>query len=179
MLLNHILLSCLVFVSPIFPPVIIPFAYTLIGVRLLQGAGPMALSLATVLPATLSSVMIWLLYGYAHKWILKFKEKRNNQDFISRFEYRISKYIENRKGLSKINKKIKNYLSTKDSKIILFLATIFAIDSAIPDIVVVGIVRKKLPFPLFILAAIIGKCTVYLPVIWLGEGLLILIKSWF
>jgi hypothetical protein len=43
----------------------------------------------------------------------------------------------------------------------------------------VWIVRKKLPFPLFILAAIIGKCTVYLPVIWLWEWLLILIKSWF
>jgi hypothetical protein len=26
-------------------------------------------------------------------------------------------------------------------------------------------VRKKLPFPLFVLAAIIGKATVYLPVI--------------
>jgi hypothetical protein len=33
-------------------------------------------------------------------------------------------------------------------------------------------VRKRLPFPLFILAAIIGKSTVYLPVIWWAKRIL-------
>jgi hypothetical protein len=127
------------------------------------------MSFATVLPAAASSIMIWLLYGYMHKKILRFKEKRNNDDRISRIENRISKYMENRKRLSKLNKKITTYLETRNSKRVLFLLTIVAIDSAIPDIVAIGIVRKKLPFPLFILAAFIGKCTVYLPVIRLGK----------
>jgi membrane protein YqaA with SNARE-associated domain len=101
-----------------------------------------------------------------HRWILAFKEKRDNKDRISRLENRLAKYLENKKRLSKLNKKITNYLETKNSKRVLFLLTIVAIDSAIPDIVATGIVRRKLPFPLFILAAIIGKSTVYLPVIW-------------
>jgi hypothetical protein len=120
-------------------------------------------------PAALSSTLIRLLYGYIHKKILKFKEKRNNDDRISRLEKRFAKYLENRKRLSKLNTKITNYLETRNSKLVLFLLTIVAIDSAIPDIVAIGIVRKRLPFPLFILAAMIGKCTVYLPVIRLGK----------
>jgi hypothetical protein len=94
-----------------------------------------------------------------------FKKKRNDNDWISRVEYKISAYIESKKKLNNLNTRIKNYLTTKNSMALLFFATIIAIDSAIPDIVVVGIVRKKLPFPLFVLAAIIGKATVYLPVI--------------
>ncbi|HMS91768.1 MAG TPA: hypothetical protein PKC87_06090 [Candidatus Absconditabacterales bacterium] len=165
MLLKHIIISCLVIISPIFPPVIIPITYTLMGIRLVQGAGPIAMSIGTVIPAALSSIAIWLLYGYMHRWILKFKEKRDNKDWISRWESKFATYIENRKGLNKFNKKITNYLEAKNSKRVLFLLTIVAIDSAIPDIAVIGIVRKRLPFVLFIIAATIGKATVYLPVI--------------
>jgi membrane protein YqaA with SNARE-associated domain len=101
-----------------------------------------------------------------HKRILAFKAKRNHDDRISRLENRFARYLENKKRLSNINRKITNYLETKNSKRVLFLLTIVAIDSAIPDIVAIGIVRKRLPFRLFIVAAVIGKCTVYLPVIW-------------
>ncbi len=177
MLLKHIIISCLVVISPIFPPAIIPLTYTLMGIRLLQWAGPIAMSFATVIPAALSTIFIRLLYGYFHKKILKFKEARNNNDWISRLEKRFAKYLENRKKLSKLNNRITDYLETKNSKLVLFLLTIVAIDSAIPDIVAIGIVRKRLPFPLFILAALIGKCTVYLPVIRLWKGLLIRFKG--
>ncbi|EKD25221.1 MAG: hypothetical protein ACD_80C00102G0013 [uncultured bacterium (gcode 4)] len=166
MLLKHIIISCLVIISPIFPPIIIPITYTLMGIRLVQGASPITMSLATVIPATLSSILIRLLYGYMHKRILAFKEKRDNKDRISRLEKRFAEYVENKKRLSNFNSKIKNYLETRNSTLVLFLLTIVAIDSAIPDIAAIGIVRKKLPFPLFILAALIGKSTVYLPVIW-------------
>lgn len=155
----------MVIISPIFPPAIIPITYTLIGIRLLQGAGPIAMSFATVLPAAASSILIWLLYGYMHRRILAFKAKRDNKDRISRLENRFAKYLENRKKLSKLNKRITNYLETRNSRRVLFLLTIVAIDSAIPDIVAIGIVRRKLPFRLFIIAAVIGKSTVYLPII--------------
>lgn len=174
MLLKHLIISCLVVISPIFPPVIIPITYTLMGIRLVQGAGPIAMSLATVIPATISSILIRLLYGYVHKLILAFKAKRDNKDWISRLENKFATYIENRKWLSKFNKKITNYLGTKNSKRTLFLLTIVAIDSAIPDIVAIWIVRKRLPFPLFILAAFIGKSTVYLPIIWWAKRILTL-----
>lgn len=177
MLLDHLLLSFLVFISPVFPPAIIPFAYALIGVRLVQWDGPTGLSFTTVIPAALSSIVIWLMYWYLHKKIQAFKTKRNNQDFISRMQYKVSTYLEKKKKISKINQKIKNYLATRNSKIALFLVTIFAIDSAIPDVIAIGIVRKKLPFPLFVLAAVLGKATVYLPVIWLGKWLLIRFKT--
>lgn len=161
-------------ISPVFPPIFIPIAYTLIGVRLLQGAWPVAMSFATVVPAAASSILIRLLYGYVHRRILRFKTNRNNKDRISRLEKKFADYIENRRRLSKINKKITNFLETKNSKVVLFLLTIVAIDSAIPDIVAIGIVRKRLPFLLFILAAIIGKSTVYLPIIrWTKRILMI------
>ena len=123
------------------------------------------MSFGTVVPAAVSSVLIWLLYGYAHKKVIAFKHKNEHKDRISRIEKRFGEYVENRSRLSKLNAKITGYLETKNSKLVLFLLTIVAIDSAIPDIVAIGIVRKRLPFTLFILAAVIGKSTVYLPVI--------------
>ena len=97
MLLKHIVISLLVIISPVFPPAIIPITYTLIGIRLLQGAGPIAMSFGTVIPAAASSILIRLLYGYAHRKILEFKAKRDNKDWISRLENRFATYIENRK----------------------------------------------------------------------------------
>jgi len=97
MLLKHLIISCLVIISPIFPPAIIPVTYTLMGIRLLQGAGPIAMSFGTVLPAAASSILIWLLYGRLHRRILAFKEKRDNKDRISRLEKRFVKYMENKK----------------------------------------------------------------------------------
>ncbi len=172
MLLRHILISVVVFISPVFPPAIIPIAYTLIGIRLVQWAGPIAMSFGTVIPAAASSIIIRLLYGYMHRWILAFKAKRDNKDRISRLENKFATYIENRKKLNKLNNKLTGYLETKNSKLVLFLLTIVAIDSAIPDIVAIGIIRKRLPFPLFVIAAIIGKATVYLPVIWWAKRIL-------
>lgn len=177
MLLKHIIISLLVIISPIFPPAILPITYTLMGVRLIQWSDPVAMSFATVIPGAISSILIRLLYGYIHRWILAFKTKRNNKDRISRLEKRLAKYIANKKRLSKMNNKITSYLETRKSKGVVFLLTILAIDSAIPDIVVIGIVRKKLPFFLFILAAIIGKATVYLPVIRAGKWILNLFGS--
>lgn len=172
MLLKHIIISCLVMISPIFPPIIIPITYTLIGIRLVQGAWPVAMSLATVIPATISSILIRLLYGYVNKKIISFKTERDNKDWISRLQKRFAEYIGNRKRLSKLNNKITDYLETRNSKLVLFFLTIIAIDSAIPDMVAIGIVRNKLPFPLFILAALIGKSIVYLPVIWWAKLIL-------
>lgn len=175
MLLRHLIISLLVVVSPVFPPAIIPITYTLIGIRLLQWANPITMSVATVIPATMSSVLIRLLYGYINKRISAFKKNRNNDDRISHLQRRFTSYIENTKRLNRINTKIKQYLTTQNSKIMLFLMTILGIDSAIPDFVIIGIVRKKLPFPLFILAAFIGKAIVYLPIILAGKGILYLI----
>ncbi len=123
------------------------------------------MSLATIVPATISTILIRLLYGYAHKKILAFKAKKNHNDRFSRIEKKFTEYIENKKRLNKLNQKITKHLKTKNSKMGLFLLTIVAIDSAIPDIVAIGIIRKSLPFPLFILATIIGKSIVYLPII--------------
>ncbi|MEI6673389.1 MAG: hypothetical protein WCL02_09145 [bacterium] len=50
-----------------------------------------------MIPAATSSIIIWLLYGYAHKRIIKFKAKRDNKDWISRLEKKLATYIENRK----------------------------------------------------------------------------------
>ena len=97
MLLKHLIISILVIISPIFPPAIIPITYTLMGIRLLQGAGPIAMSFGTVLPAAASSILIRLLYGYVNKRILAFQEKRDNKDRISRLENKFATYIQNRK----------------------------------------------------------------------------------
>ncbi len=174
MFIKQILLSFLVFISPLFPPVIIPFSYWIIAFLLAQNYSPRILSIITILPAAISSIIIRFFYWYVHKKILDYKHKRDNKDIISRIENRIIKYFENKKNLNKINQRIKKHLDANHGQLILFFVTIFAIDSAIPDFVVVGIVRKKLNFRLFLLASIIGKAIVYAPVIFIWKWILTL-----
>lgn len=174
MLTKQILLSFLVFISPLFPPVIIPFSYWIIAFLLAQNYSVRTLSIITILPAAFSSAIIWFFYWYVYKKISDYKHKREHKDMISRIENRIIKYFENKKGLNKINQKIKKHLDANHGQLILFFVTILAIDSAIPDFVVVGIVRKKLNFRLFLLASIIGKTIVYAPVIFLWKWILTL-----
>ncbi len=171
---KQIFLSFLVFISPLFPPVIIPFSYWIMAFLLAQNFNPWTLWIITILPAALSSVLIRFFYWYVYKRISNYREKKDNKDIISRTENRIVKYFENKKKLSRINHWIKGHLNAKHGQFILFLITIFAIDSAIPDFIVVGIVRKKLNFWLFLLAAIIGKTIVYAPVIFIWKWILIL-----
>jgi len=172
MIIKQILLSFLVFISPLFPPVIIPFSYWIIAFLLAQNYSPWLLCSITIIPAVLSSLMIRFFYWYVHKRILSYKEKNENKDVISRIENKIAKYIQNKKKLSKINQKIKSHLWANHWQLLLFIITIVAIDSAIPDFVVVWIVRKRLNFLLFMIAAIIGKAIVYAPVIFIGKWIL-------
>jgi len=174
MIIKQILLAFLVFISPLFPPVIIPFSYWIVALLLAQNYNPLILCIITIIPAALSSLMIRFFYWYVHKKIIAYKEKKDNKDIISRIEHKIAKYIENKKKLSKINQKIKSHLWANHWQLLLFLITILAIDSAIPDFVIVWIVRKKLNFWLFIIAAIIGKTIVYAPVILIWKWILTL-----
>ncbi len=174
MFIKQILLSFLVFISPLFPPLIIPFSYWIIALLLAQNYNPRIVSIITILPAAFSSIMIRFFYWYVYKKILNYKNKNDNKDMISKIENRLVKYFKNRKKLNKISQKIKHHLSADHGQLILFFVTIFAIDSAIPDFIVVGIVRKKLNFRLFLLASIIGKTIVYAPVIFIWKWILIL-----
>lgn len=174
MLIKQILLSFLVFISPIFPPVFIPFSYWIIAFLLSQNYSTRTLSIITILPATISSILIRFFYWYVYKKLSDYKHKKEHKDIISRIENKILKYFENKKSLNKINQKIKKHLDANHGQLILFFVTIIAIDSAIPDFVVVGIVRKKLNFLLFLLAAIIGKAIVYAPVIFIWKWVLTL-----
>jgi len=174
MLIKQILLSFLVFISPLFPPVIIPFSYWIIAFLLTQNYSTRTLSIITILPAAFSSIIIRFFYWYVYKKISDYKHKRKHKDIISRIENKIIKYFENKKGLNKINQKIKKHLDTNHGQLILLFVTILAIDSAIPDFVVVGIVRKKMNFRLFLLSCIIGKTIVYAPVIFLWKWILTL-----
>jgi len=171
MFLKFLFISILVFVSPVFPPVIIPFSYIVIWWYLLNWIDPILLSIFTVGPATISTIAIWFLYGHINNKISSLKDKKNNNR-ISKVESKIVNYTKSKKRLDKVNKKIIWFLESKKNVFVFFIITVFAINSAIPDIIVIWVVRKRLKLRMFICATIIWKAIVYLPIIWAGKWLL-------
>ena len=61
------------------------------------------------------------------------------------------------------------YLEKRSGRIITFLFAIFCYVPVIPDIIATRILYKKIKFPYFIIAAIIGKGITHIPFIFLGK----------
>jgi uncharacterized membrane protein YdjX (TVP38/TMEM64 family) len=65
--------------------------------------------------------------------------------------------------------KWEKYLEKRSGRIITFLFAIFCYIPIIPDIIATRILYKKIKFPYFIIAAIIGKSITHIPFIFLGK----------
>ena len=170
MFLQYLLLGTLVFISPIFPPIIIPFSYTTIGALLLQHAQPFSLAIITIVSASGSSILIRVLQK---DLIGRFATYRKNSSGpLARISNSITQRFTQQKQLSKLNTKLKQHLERDHGQFILFGITILAIQSAIPDLIIIRMLHKKLHFGYFLLAVILGKAIVYLPVIYIGKGIL-------
>jgi uncharacterized membrane protein YdjX (TVP38/TMEM64 family) len=67
---------------------------------------------------------------------------------------------------------VEKYIEKKSGRIATFLFAIFCYAPIIPDIISTRMLYKKIKFPYFIIAVIIGKSITHIPFIFVGKSIL-------
>lgn len=173
MIAQLIALCFIIFTWPIMPPILIPLSYSLTWVLLVQNADPITLSILSVGSAVLSTTIIWFSQNYIINKVKKINQKKDTKSL----SYKITKRFQKTKRLKKISNKLREYTKTKQWKFAMFFIAIACYLPIIPDIITTRILYKKIKFPYFLIALIIGKSITHVPFIFLWKGLWWIISS--
>jgi len=141
-------------VSAIFATVIprmIPVAYSAIAGLLINGFDPLLLLIVSTWWAVTWTISLWFIDRY---FSLRFTKKFGNK-FKNTWRLK-------RKWIRRLHDKLQNVQKAST----LFWIVAFTTRSEIPDILIIKYCRWKIGFPLFVLATILGKTFVYLPIIY-------------
>lgn len=175
MLAQLIILCVIIFLWPIFPPILIPLSYSLTGALLIQHANPITLSILSVLSAVLSTTLIWIIQNHVIKKLNIYNQKQQKENIFNKINRYFNKYIK----LNKVSSKREEYIKTRNGKIATFFFAIICYFPIIPDIITTRFLYKKIKFPYFLLALIIWKSFTHIPFIFLWKGLIQLISGRF
>jgi membrane protein YqaA with SNARE-associated domain len=166
-----IILGFIVFFEQNAAPITSRLTYSLIGILIIQKTNIILLSSIIITCSVSASIITRLLYWPLESKIQNYQQKHNNKDRISKIQQLLSKYITKQKKLSKINSRLKNYTQTRKGKFMLFLCSIATLASIIPDVFTIWVTRNKLNLFQYTIAAILGKCLAYLPVILIEKSI--------
>jgi len=168
MVLQYFILWIVVFFAPLVPPILSPLGFTLTGILVAQKANPRILSLITVGVATLSAMIIRKLQNHIITK-LTLSEKLPGKDIFSRIINSSNSYFKRQQKIAKISIKWEEYIKTKTGRFATFIFAVFCFLPVIPDIISTRLLYKKIKFPYFILAVIIGKSISHIPFIFIGK----------
>ncbi len=173
MVLQLFILALVIIASPLVPPVLVPLSYSMTGAILLQGINPWTLSIVSVWAAVLTDVIIRIIQNHVIEKIAEYEQiDIKEQRWIHRTSNKINAFFKKQKDLSKLGKKREEYGKTKRGRVATFLFAIFCYMPVIPDIISTRLLYKKIDFPSFVIAVIIGKSITHIPFIFLGKWIL-------
>lgn len=170
MILQLLLLWIIIVASPLMPPILVPLSYSYTGVLIAQSMNLRILSIVSVWAAVLADIIIWKLQNYIIERMTIY-EKVESKDFFSRAINWMNSFFKDSKRIGRISLKREKYLEKRTGRILTFLFAIVCYMPVLPDIIGTRILYKKIKFPYFVLAAIIGKSVTHIPFILLGKTL--------
>lgn len=170
MIVQFIVLWIVFLFAPLLPPILSPLWYSLVGVLLLQKANPRLLSGIVVGVGTISAIGIRIIQNEIIAELVIFRNS-NMQDTFHRKVNKINNYFRSRKSVERLSLKREKYIETRTGKFSTFLFAIFCYLPILPDIIGTRLLYKKIKFPYFVIAVIIGKTISYVPIIFLGKWL--------
>lgn len=175
MVVQLIFLSILLLFSPLVPPVLSPLAYSLTGALLIQKVDPRLLLLISVWVVTFSNILIRFLQDRIIRKIALYKNT-NKTDVFSRILKKLNEYFDNQNKLTKIWLKREKYIETGRGKFFTFIFAILLFLPVLADIIWCRLLHRKIKFPYFVLAVIIGKTISHGSFIFFGKGLISILK---
>ena len=133
-----------------------------------QKANPRILSLITVGVSTISAIIIRKVQNHIIEK-LTIQERIEGNNIFVRIINNMNSYFKNQEKIGKISLQREQYIQTRTGKFVTFLFAIFCFLPIIADIISIRILYKKIKFPYFVLAVIIGKSISHIPFIFVGK----------
>lgn len=103
------LLGVLVFLSPLFPPLVVPFSYTVIGWLLVQHVDPWLLAAVSIVLSTISCMLTWILWVRIHEKVGEYQKVKRHNDFFSKVEKKIEDWFAKRETMNAYAQKLQRY----------------------------------------------------------------------
>lgn len=161
--------------APLVPPILSPLGFTLTGVLVVQKANPRILSLITVGVSTLAAIIIWKIQNHIIKR-LTLEEKIKGDNIFARMVNKMNSYYKREERIARISLRREKYIETRTGRIATFFFAVFCFLPVIADIISIRILYKKIKFPYFVLAVIIGKSISHIPFIFVGKTIVQLLQ---
>ena len=92
-------------------------------------------------------------------------------NIFARIINKMNSYFKKEERIGKLWMRWEKYIEKRSGKIVTFLFAIFCYLPILPDIIGTRMLYKKIKFPYFIIAVIIGKSLTHIPFIILGKSL--------
>lgn len=106
---------------------------------------------------------------------MNFYEEIDSKHWAHRIIVKINKKFKEQEKLNTLSAKRETYIRTKTGKFTTFIFAIFCFLPVLPDIIGTRVLYKKISFPYFILAVIIGKSITHITFIFVGKSVIDLV----
>jgi len=141
------------------------------GALILQKASPWILSIITVGVSTLTAMIIRKMQNYIIPKMTMDEDPLKSKHIIARIINKMNSYFKKEEKIGRLSARWEKHLEKKTGRVLTFFFAIFCFLPILPDIIGTRILYKKIKFPYFIIAVIIGKSITHIPFIFLGKSL--------
>ena len=170
MVFQLFILWIVIIVSPLVPPILVPVSYSMTAALILQGIDPRILSIVSVWAALIADIIIRKMQNFVIPKMTIYEEPIKDHMF-ARIVNKMNIYFKREERIGRLSLKWEQYLEKKSGRIITFFFAIFCYLPILPDIIGTRILYKKIKFPYFIIAVIIGKSITHIPFIFVGKSI--------
>lgn len=151
------------------PPILVPLSYSMTAAMILQKIDPRILSIVSIGAAVLADILIWKMQNFIIPKMTIQEKPIKWDNIFAHIINKMNSYFKNSERIGRISLKWEKYLEKRTWKVITFFFAIFCYIPIIPDIISTRMLYKKIKFPYFIIAVIIGKSITHIPFIFLGK----------
>ncbi len=172
------ILWIVIIVSPLVPPILVPLSYSMTAAMVLQKIDPRILSIVSVAAAVIADIIIWKMQNFVIPRMTINEDPLKDKNIFARIINKMNSYFKKEERIGRLSAKWEKYLEKRSGRIITFFFAVFCYVPVLPDIIGTRILYKKIKFPYFVAAAIIGKAITHIPFIFLGKWLAQLLHLW-
>jgi hypothetical protein len=148
------------------------------GALILQKIDPWILSIVSVAAAVIADIIIRKMQNFVIPKMTINEDPLKEKNIFARIINKMNSYFKKEERIGRLSLKREKYLEKKTGRIMTFLFAIFLYLPIIPDIIGTRMLYKKIKFPYFIIASIIGKSVTHIPFIFLGKSIAQLLNLW-
>jgi hypothetical protein len=148
------------------------------GALILQKIDPRILSIVTVAAAVLADIIIRKMQNFVIERMTIQEDPLKETNIFARIVNKMNSYFKKEERIGRLSARREKHLEKRSGRIITFFFAIFCYLPILPDIIGTRLLYKKIKFPYFLIASIIGKSITHIPFIFLGKSIAQVLHLW-